>query len=276
MLNTSKGLFQRDKIKIILDNYAEKYDTADFIKDDPVQFVHLYKTDADTELAGFIASMFAYGKREVFISKLKTFFQRVESPYNFIKSFDEEDVFLNNFDYRFSKGVDFVQILKILKNLENEGETLQTLFRYSYDNTGTVTGMLQGVTDYFYANTDMNITQGFYHLLPNPSKNGAMKRMNMMLRWFVRKSPVDKGIWNFIDKSELIIPVDVHVGNISRKIGLLQRKNNDMKSAVEITEKLKEFDEKDPVKYDFALFGIGVNGAENNFKDFFNNSLHLQ
>lgn len=272
MFRTSEGLFQKDKIKNILDSYAEKYDTEDFIKDDPVQFVHLYKTAEDTELAGFIASMFAYGKREVFISKLKTFFERVESPYNFIKSFDEDDVFLNNFDYRFSKGVDFVQILKILKNLENEGETLQTLFRYSYDNTGTVIGMFQGVTDYFYSNADMNITQGFYHLLPNPSKNGAMKRMNMMLRWFVRKSPVDKGIWTFIDKSELIIPLDVHVGNISRKIGLLERKNNDMKSAVEITEKLKEFDEKDPVKYDFALFGIGVNGAENNISGLITNN----
>ena len=272
MFRTSEGLFQKDKIKNILDNYANQYDTEDFIKDDPVQFVHFYKDAKDTELAGFIASMFAYGKREVFISKLKTFFERVESPYNFIKSFYEDDEFLNNFDYRFSKGVDFVQILKILKNLENEGETLQTLFRYSYDNTGTVIGMFQGVTDYFYSNADMNITQGFYHLLPNPSKNGAMKRMNMMLRWFVRKSPVDKGIWTFIDKSELIIPLDVHVGNISRKIGLLERKNNDMKSAVEITEKLKEFDEKDPVKYDFALFGIGVNGAENNISGLITNN----
>lgn len=267
MLKTSKGLLQRNKIKNILDEYAKKYDTEDFIKDDPVQFVHLYKTTEDIELAGFIASMFAYGKREVFISKLKSFFEKVEHPFDFIKSFDENDEFLKNFDYRFSKGIDFVQILKIIKNLENEGETIQNLFKYSYENTGTIIGMLQGVVEYFYANTDLNITQGFYHLLPNPSKNGAMKRMNMMLRWFVRKSPVDRGIWNFIDKSELIIPLDVHVGNISRKIGLLERKNNDMKSAVEITEKLKEFDEKDPVKYDFALFGLGVNGVETiNFK----------
>ena len=122
--------------------------------------------------------------------------------------------------------------------------------------------MLQGVADYFYSNVSMEITQGFYHLIPNPSKGGAMKRMNMMLRWFVRKSPVDVGIWNFVDKSELIIPLDVHVANISRQIGLLTRKNNDMKSAVEVTQNLKIFAPNDPVKYDFALFGIGVNGIK--------------
>ena len=263
MLKTSQKLFSRDKIKKILDKYAIQYDTEDFIKDDPVQFVHSYKNPRDIELAGFISSMFAYGKRELFISKLKTFFEKMEHPYEYIKTFDENDEFLNKFAYRFSKGIDFIQILKIVKNLENEGETIQSLFKYAYDNTGTISGMLQGVVEYFYSNVDMEITQGFYHLLPNPSNNGAMKRMNMMLRWFVRKSSVDVGIWNFIDKSELIIPLDVHVGNISRKIGLLERKNNDMKSALEITEKLKEFDEKDPVKYDFALFGIGVNGVEN-------------
>lgn len=260
MLKTAQRLFQKDKIKPLLDKYAKQYDTEDFIKDDPVQFVHRYKDVRDAELAGFISSMFAYGKRELFISKLAAFFEKVEHPFEYIKIFDEKDEFLNNFDYRFSKGIDFVQILKIIKDLENQGETIQSLFRYSYDNTGTITGMLQGVVEYFYSNADMNVTQGFYHLLPNPSKNGAMKRMNMMLRWFVRKSPVDVGIWKFIDKSELIIPLDVHVGNISRKTGLLERKNNDMKSALEITERLKEFDEKDPVKYDFALFGIGING----------------
>ena len=265
MFKTAQGLFQRDKIKKILDKYAEQYDTEDFIKDDPVQFVHLYKDTKDIELAGFIASMFAYGKRELFISKLKSFFEKVEHPFDYIKNLDENDNFINNFNYRFSKGIDYLQILKIIKNLENEGETIQSLFRYAYNNTGTITGMLQGVVEYFYSNADMNVTQGFYHLLPNPAKNGAMKRMNMMLRWFVRKSPVDKGIWNFIDKSELIIPLDVHVGNISRKIGLLERKNNDMRSALEITEKLKEFDEKDPIKYDFALFGIGINGVEKIF-----------
>ena len=260
MLNTSQGIFQKDKIKKLLDEYAIKYDTKDFIKDDPSKFIHLYQSPKDIEIAGFIASMFAYGKRELFIGKLETFLTNDRKLTDFIKEFDENDELLKNFDYRFSKGVDFIQILKILQKLDRENETLGSLFRYCYEKSGNISAMLQCVTEYFYSNVTENITQGFYHLLPNPAKGGAMKRMNMMLRWFVRKSPVDVGIWNFIDKSELIIPLDVHVGNISRQIGLLTRKNNDMKSAVEITERLKEFDARDPVKYDFALFGIGVNG----------------
>lgn len=262
MLKTAQGILSKDKIKNILDEYAEKYDTIDFIKDDPSKFIHIYNDKKNVEIAGFIASMFAYGKRELFIKKLETFLTPDKNLSEFIKNFDENDEILKNFDYRFSKGVDFIQILKILQKLSFEKESLGTLFEYSYGQKGTIDGMLQGVTDYFYSNVTMNVTQGFYHLLPNPQKKGAMKRMNMMLRWFVRKSPVDKGIWTFIDKSELIIPLDVHVGNISRQIGLLTRKNNDMKSAVEITENLKEFDPKDPIKYDFALFGVGVNGVK--------------
>lgn len=264
MLNSAQGLLQENKIKNILDGYAEKYDTIEFIKDDPSKFIHIYQNKKDIEIAGFIASMFAYGRRELFIKKLETFLTKDKKLTEYVKNFDEEDEFLQNFDYRFSKGVDFIQILKILQKLENEKESLGSLFEYYYAENKNITNMLQGVTDYFYSNVTMNITQGFYHLLPNPSKGGAMKRMNMMLRWFVRKSAVDVGIWNFIDKSELIIPLDVHVGNISRQIGLLTRKNNDMKSAIEITENLKKFDSKDPIKYDFALFGIGVNGI--NFK----------
>ncbi len=96
----------------------------------------------------------------------------------------------------------------------------------------------------------------------NPKNKGAMKRLNMFLRWMIRKnSPVDIGIWSFLDPSELLIPLDVHVGNISRSAGLLNRKQNDFKSVMELTEILKEFDPKDPIKYDFALFGYGVNRA---------------
>lgn len=262
MFNTAEKLFQNDKVKNLLNNYAQKYDTTDFIKDDPVQFVHLYKKPENIEIAGFIASMFAYGKRELFIRQLKTFLTKDKDLSEFIKDFDENDEVLKNFNYRFSKGVDFIQILKILQKLQGENESLKSLFKYNYEQSHDIVKMLSGVTKYFYSNVQMDVTQGFYHLLPDPKKGGAVKRMNMMLRWFIRKSPVDVGIWDFIDKSELIIPLDVHVGNISRKIGLLTRKNNDMKSAMEITENLRILDKNDPTKYDFALFGLGVNGVD--------------
>ena len=119
--------------------------------------------------------------------------------------------------------------------------------------------MFEGVVDYFYSRVDKSAGQGFYHMIPNPQNGGAMKRMCMYLRWMIRKGPVDVGIWDFITPAQLYIPLDVHVGRISRQMGLLKRNANDFKSVIELTEKLKEFCPQDPVKYDFAMFGYGVN-----------------
>lgn len=245
-------------LKSQLDKYILKYETTDFIKDDPVQFIHRFKDKKDAEIAGFIASMFAYGKREVFISKLNHIFELMENkPLDYVKSFDCKSNNIKNCDYRFSKDCDLVQILKILNGLYNENETLESLFSNSYQ--GSVWQMFQGVVNYFYEHAEGEITKGFYHLLPNPQKKSALKRLNMLLRWYVRKSAVDIGIWDFVDKSELLIPLDTHVAKISRKLGLLKRNDNGYESVIELTENLKKFDPADPVKYDFALFGYGVN-----------------
>lgn len=245
-------------LKTQLDKYIIEYETEDFIKDDPVQFIHEFENKEDKEIAGFIASMFAYGKREVFIAKLNHIFTLMENkPLNFVKSFDCKNHSLCGCDYRFSKDCDFVQIIKILNTLYCENETLETLFKHNYN--GEVWAMFQGVVDYFYSHIDMEVTKGFYHMLPNPEKKSAMKRMNMLLRWFVRKSAVDIGIWDFIPTSELLIPLDTHVAKISRKLGLLKRNDNGYESVIEITNNLKKFDPLDPIKYDFALFGYGVN-----------------
>ena len=247
-------------IKKQLDEYALKYETKDFIKDDPVQFIHRFKLKEDIEIAGFIASMFAYGKREVFIEKLNYIFSLMdEKPYEYIKSFDYKDNNICNCDYRFSKNCDLVLIFKILNDLYSENETLNTLFEYSYKQKNEIWNMFQGVVDYFYSKVDKTATSGFYHLLPNPSKKSALKRLNMLLRWFIRDGEVDLGIWNFIDKSELLIPLDTHVAKISRKLGLLKRNDNGYESVIELTNNLKLFNPTDPVKYDFALIGYGIN-----------------
>ncbi len=246
------------EIKNQLDEYIEKYETEDFIKDDPVSFLHKFNDKCDIEIIGFIASMFSYGKREVFISKLNYIFNLMENkPVDYIKSGDFSNI--KDCDYRFSKNIDFLQILKILNILYSEKETLESLFKYCYKEYGSIWQMFQGVVDYFYSRIDLPVTKGFYHLLPNPEKKSALKRMNMLMRWFVRKSVVDLGIWNFVPKSELLIPLDTHVAKISRKLGILTRNDNGYESVMEITNVLKQLDNNDPVKYDFALFGYGIN-----------------
>ena len=246
------------ELKPLLDKYSEEYETTEFIKDDPVSFVHKFEDKQNNEIAGFIASSFAYGKREVFIAKLNYIFDLMQNkPFDYIKSGDFSNI--KNCDYRFSKDIDLLQMLKILNTLYNEGETLESLFEYSYKEGKNVWQMFQGVVDYFYARVNMPVTKGFYHLLPNPAKKSALKRMNMLMRWFVRKSAVDIGIWNFIPKSELLIPLDTHVAKISRKLGILNRNDNGYESVIQITDTLKKFDKNDPIKYDFALFGYGVN-----------------
>lgn len=248
-------------LKMQLDKYVEQYETEVFIKDDPVQFIHRFNNKEDAEIAGFIASMFAYGKREVFIEKVNHIFNLMENkPLDYVKSFDYKSNNIGACGYRFSKDCDLVQIFKILNKLYRENESLESLFKYGYDQKHEVWNMFQVAVDYFYSNVDKEqVSKGFYHLLPNPEKKSALKRLNMMLRWYVRKSTVDTGIWSFIPISELLIPLDTHVAKISRKLGLLKRKDNGYESVIELTSSLKLFDPNDPVKYDFALFGYGVN-----------------
>lgn len=249
-----------DTTKKYLDMLVETYETKAFIKDDPVQFPHRFEDKNDIEIAAFLASIFAYGKREVFIGKLNILFEKMkQKPHEFIMNFDEKNHILDDFDYRFSVGIDLVQIILILKTLYTSNESLETLFAYGWKNTQTIQGTLQTVIDYFYSRVTMPVTKGFYHLLPNPAKKSACKRLNMLLRWLVRNGEVDLGIWRFMPKSELFIPLDVHVAKVSRELGLLDRSQNDYGAVLELMERLKEFDPADPVKYDFAMFGYGVN-----------------
>ena len=241
-----------------LDNLVTKYETPDFIKDDPIIFSHKFSSKKDIEIAGFIASLVAYGQRPVFIKKLNTLLLDIAKaePHNFILNFDP--VILGDFNYRFGKPEDFAQIFTNMRELYTKDGGLEELFKFGYEK-GKPERLFQTVTDYFYSRADENAGQGFYFMIPNPAKGGAMKRMSMFLRWMVRKGPVDFGIWDFMPPSELLIPLDVHVARISREMGLLTRKQNDFKAVIELTNNLKKFDPQDPVKYDFAMFGFGVN-----------------
>ena len=240
-----------------LDKLVEMYESDDFIKDDPVQFIHRFKKKEDIEIAGFVASLLAYGSRKQFIKKLDEWLMMAQNePLNFVRNFEPE--MIGDFNYRFGKPKDFISIFKALKELYIKDGGLEKLFAEGYKKGK----MFETVVDYFYAKADKNVGLGFFHMIPNPKNHGAMKRMCMFLRWMVRKSAVDAGIWNFMKPSELYIPLDVHVARVSRSMGLLTRKSNDFRAVVELTNNLKRFCPDDPVKYDFAIFGYGVNGGK--------------
>ena len=243
-----------------LDNLVLKYETKDFIKDDPIQFPHRGKTKEEIELYGFISSLFAYGNRKMFIAKLNDLFARADNDIaNYIKNGDFSN--LKGIEYRFAKEDDIIPIFEILHSLYTESKGLEELFEYGFKSASAsskVLSMLKTAVDYFYSRAPKSAGQGFYHMIPNPDNGGAMKRMNMFLRWMVRKPPVDFGIWNFIKPSELLIPLDVHVARVSRSMGLLTRKSNDFKAVMELMANLKNIYPEDPVKYDFAMFAFGV------------------
>ena len=244
--------------KIELDSLVEIYETVDFIKNDPIQFPHRFKNKDDIELAGFIASLFAYGNRKLFIAKLNDLFNRADNDIaNYVRNGDFKN--LTGMEYRFSKDYDIIPIFQILHKLYFEDNGLEELFKYSWKNfEENYINFFQTVVNYFYSQSAGTVGQGFYHMIPNPQNGGAMKRMNMFLRWMVRNSTVDLGVWNFMKPKDLLIPLDIHVARVSRSMGLLNRKSNDFKAVIELTEKLREFSPKDPVKYDFAMFAFGV------------------
>ncbi len=239
----------------------------------------------DVEIAAFVCSLFAYGNREVFIKKLDKLFEIMQNkPLDFVLNFNPNK--LAGFNYRFAKDSDIIEVFRILNKLYSKDGGLKKLFEYGYslpspfgsDITNIITlprplrervgvrgeiySMLQAVVDYFYSNVKKDAGAGFYHLIPNPQNGGAMKRMNLFLRWMVRKSPVDLGIWDFISPSELLIPLDVHVARLSREMGLLYRSSNDAKAVIELTQNLKKIDQNDPVKFDFAIFGLGIDNKK--------------
>lgn len=241
-----------------LDLLAEKFETKDFILNDPIQFPHRYKDIKDIEISGFISSLFAYGNRQVFVKKLDELFSLMQNkPFEYISNSDFKN--LKGFNYRFAKDFDIIEVLKILNILYSKDGGLKSLFEYGWNRENDIYSMFKTVTDYFYSRVKNEVGQGFYHLIPNPEHNGTMKRMNMLMRWFVRDGNVDLGIWKFIPRSKLLIPMDVHVARISREMGLLTRKSNDKKAVLELSENLRKLNPDDPIRYDFAMFGKGIN-----------------
>jgi uncharacterized protein (TIGR02757 family) len=252
-----------DKLKLFLDSnyfeYRKSYSTGD-----PVFSLHHLKSEQDIEIAGFIISCFSYGKVELIEKFTSYLFGKINHRiYEFTINFNRKDSkYFRNFYYRFNTKQDLVNLFLNLKKALIEFGSLKKLFLKNYNEKqlNTITAL-----NYFanYLKKGIPLNSGYHYLIPDPEKNSTCKRLNLFLRWMIRKDEIDPGIWQKeINKSKLIIPVDTHVYRISRYLGLIDRKSCDLKFAIELTEELKKFDKEDPVKYDFALCHIGI---ENKF-----------
>ncbi len=246
------------ELKSFLDEKVETYHQPAFIETDPIQVPRKYTEKEDIEIAGFLAATIAWGNRAAIIKNAeKLMLLMGNQPSYFVLSASHSEIQqLEKFVHRTFNGTDCIYFIRSLRNIYKNHGGLQSVFEKGYSNDESVKSALE----YFYSVFFELAGERTRKHISNVKNGAAAKRLNMFLRWMVRSNlgGVDFGIWNKIPKEKLMLPLDVHTGNVGRKLGLLQRKSNDWKAVEEITTVLREFDSDDPVKYDFALFGLGV------------------
>ena len=247
------------EIKSLLENRFKLYNNFDFIETDPIQIPHQFHRKEDIEIAGFLTATISWGQRKSIIKNANQLLQRMDnSPFEFItESSDDDKKIMKNFVHRTFNGNDCLFFLHSLKNIFENHNGLEQVFTDGYKSTGTTFGTLEHFRTIFLdIPHDIRVRKH----LSDVTSNSSAKRLNMFLRWMVRHddNEVDFGIWKNIPSSALMLPLDVHTGEVGRALGILQRKQNDWKAVEEITSVLRLFDSNDPVKYDFALFGIGA------------------
>lgn len=278
------------ELKNFLDFKVEQYNKQNFIANDPICIPHQYQIKQDIEIAAFFAAILAWGQRKTIINKCNELFLRMDNrPYEFMLNHSDEDLKgLLGFKHRTFNDTDLLYFVAFFKHHYLQSDTLETAFlpqqqfnpaylpnQYNNENYIEVTSSPCALSDFnaddFTAEKALNHFRTYFFSLPDypkrtikhissPKQKSTCKRLNMFLRWMVRKDNcgVDFGVWNTIPSSALVCPCDVHVDRVSRRLGLISRKQTDWQTAIELTNKLKEFDPQDPVKYDFALFGLGV------------------
>lgn len=247
-----------NELKDFLDQKVIQYNTLDFIESDPVQVPHLFSKKEDIEIAGFLSATIAWGNRKMIIkNSLRMMDLMGNAPHDFVMSHTESDLErLETFVHRTFNGQDFSFFIKSLKNIYQNHDGLESIYSKNQE-THSMQKSISEFKKIFFEIPHQNRTQKH---VSDPLNNSAAKRINMFLRWMVRQDNkgVDLGIWKTITPATLSCPLDVHSGNVARKLGLLSRKQNDAKALAELDTKLRQLDSNDPVKYDFALFGLGV------------------
>jgi uncharacterized protein (TIGR02757 family) len=289
---------RRVKLKKILEGLYNRFNHRNLIKPDPLQFVYQYTQPSDREIVAFLSAALAYGRVEQIEKSLSNLFARMgKSPYTFVKGFDKaKRERLNDFKHRFTTGGDIADLLTLLKQVLKRYGSIQKFFIQGYNPNAlcredppsfrpkppllSSERKTWGRSGEIYSN-DKNIipaltkfcdslwatyvkghngqpSVGLKFLLAGPAGGSACKRLNLFLRWMVRKDDVDLGLWKSVDKAKLIVPVDVHIGRLCRILGMYTHRTISLASAIEITESFAQIEPADPVKYDFALSRIGI------------------
>jgi uncharacterized protein (TIGR02757 family) len=249
-----------DDIKSFLDEKVSLYNQPAFIELDPVSIPHLFSKKEDIEISGFLAATIAWGQRPTILRNAQKLMQWMDNaPYDFILNFDEDDLKpFRHFVHRTFNSTDCLYFLHALQNIyHNHGGLSEIFTKALCKEHKDVKQAIVLCRHKFFELEHLKRTEKHFS---NPDEGAACKRLNMFLRWMIRrdKGGVDFGIWKEISPAILKCPLDVHSGRIARKFGLLKRKQNDWKAVEELTEMLQHFDSSDPVKYDFALFGLGA------------------
>ncbi len=256
--------FSKTELKDFLDEKVNQYNNLSFIEKDPISIPHQFTKKKDIEISGFIAATIAWGKREMIVKNGNKLVELMDNnPYEFVTNYNPNSDFkyIESFKHRTFNAEDLSYFIIALKHCYDNYGSLENVFStfLTLEST-TVKEAIIGFRTIFFELNDNPKFRTFKHV-SNPAKGSASKRINMFLRWMVRKDNkgVDFGIWDSIPQSILSCPLDVHSGNVARYLGLLSRKQNDWKALTELDNELRKLDSTDPVKYDFALFGLGIN-----------------
>jgi len=245
-------------LKDFLDEKVEKYNQPFFIETDPIQVPKIFSGKENIEIAAFLTATISWGNRQSIIKNAKKLMSLMENqPYDFVLNASLVELKrLDFFVHRTFNSNDCIYFIKSLRNIYQKHNGLQSVFETGFRKKNDVRSALIKFYKLFF---EIGGERSRKHI-SNVEKGASAKRLNMFLRWMVRtdKNNVDFGLWHGIPQSALMLPLDVHTGNVARKLGLLHRKSNDWKAVEEVTQSLHDFDPSDPIKYDFALFGLGV------------------
>ena len=247
-------------LRQFLEKKVDEFNQPSFIKEDPISIPHLFTRKQDIEIAGFFAAIFSWGNRTTIIQKTNDLMRRMNmSPHEFCMNYDKKDFKrLTGFKHRTFSEEDLLYFVEFFHHHFRKWNSLEIAFsKWMGCDDENTENSLNGFKKYFFSLEHLKRTEKH---VSSPSQKSTCKRMNMFLRWMVRKDTkgVDFGIWEKISPSQLICPIDVHVARVARRLNLIKRKQTDWLSAIELTEHLKKLDADDPAKYDFALFSLGA------------------